>query len=90
MYKKIYIFILIIICLLFAYNVEAKRSRINNYIGTGSNPFSNKVNGYFKNNGTYVDTHQRSKRNKTEFDNWSTRGNYNLYTGKRGSRSPRW
>ena len=50
------------IFIFFVSTVEAKRSRINNYIGTGSNQFSNKVNGYFKNNGTYVNTHQRSKK----------------------------
>jgi len=46
------------------------------------------VRSYFKSNGTYVAPHYRSKPNSTRFDNWSTRGNYNPYTGKRGYMSP--
>jgi len=43
------------------------------------------VNGYFKSNGTYVQPHYRSSVNSTNHDNWSTRGNYNPYTGSSGS-----
>lgn len=43
------------------------------------------VNGYFKSNGTYVQPHIRSSANSTNLDNWSTRGNFNPYTGTAGS-----
>lgn len=88
--KFYYILILLFISLfLFFDDSYAKRGRINNFYGTGSNISSTGVNGYFKSNGTYVKSHRRSRKNSTEFDNWSTRGNYNLYTGKCGTRSPR-
>ena len=46
------------------------------------------VNGYYRKNGTYVQPHYRSRANYTKFDNYSTRGNYNPYTGQRGSQNP--
>lgn len=45
------------------------------------------VNGYYKSNGTYVQGHYRTKKNRTTLDNYSTKGNYNPYTGKRGTRN---
>lgn len=48
------------------------------------------VNGYFKSNGTYVEPHFRSAPNGNPYDNYSTKGNINPYTGKSGpsSRTP--
>ncbi|WP_367353775.1 hypothetical protein [Agrobacterium pusense] len=43
------------------------------------------VNGYFKNNGTYVAPHYRSSPNGTVTDNYSFKGNSNAYTGNSGS-----
>jgi len=45
------------------------------------------VNGHYKNNGTYVQPHYRSNANSTTYDNWSSRGNVNPYTGQRGYKS---
>lgn len=45
------------------------------------------VNGYYRSNGTYVQPHHRSDSNNTASDNWSTKGNYNPYTGKAGTKS---
>ena len=42
------------------------------------------VRGYYKSNGKYVKPHYRSSSNRTEKDNWSTKGNINPYTGKKG------
>lgn len=46
------------------------------------------VDGYYRNNGTYVEPHYRSNPNKTTDDNWSTKGNQNPYTGKMGTKEP--
>jgi len=44
------------------------------------------VKGYYKKNGTYVQPHYRSNPNYTKSDNWSTYGNINPYTGKKGTK----
>ena len=44
------------------------------------------VNGYYRNDGTYVAPHYRSAPNDTKYDNWTTKGNVNPYTGERGTR----
>lgn len=46
------------------------------------------VNGYTKKNGTYVQGHYRSTRDGNPFNNYSTRGNRNPYTGQTGSVNP--
>ena len=46
------------------------------------------VKGYYRSNGTYVAPYTRSSPNSTRLDNYSTRGNYNPYTGKAGTRNP--
>ena len=46
------------------------------------------VKGYTKKNGTYVQPHQRTNPNKTKLDNWSTKGNVNPHTGKKGTVDP--
>lgn len=56
--------------------------------GTGSNSSSHGVKGYTKKDGTYVAPHRQTSPNSTTRDNYGTRGNYNPYTGKTGTRSP--
>jgi len=46
------------------------------------------VNGYYRKDGTYVQGHYRSSQNNTKSDNYSTKGNYNPYTGKNGTVDP--
>lgn len=46
------------------------------------------VNGYYRKDGTYVQPHYRSSPNGSAYDNYSTKGNTNPYTGKRGAESP--
>jgi len=58
--------------------------------GTGSNPNSHSVDGYTRNNGTYVQPHQQTNPNNTQLDNYGTRGNTNPYTGQPGTRIPRY
>lgn len=48
-----------------------------------------KVKSYYKpSTGRYVAPHYKTSPNKTKFDNYSTKGNYNPYTGKKGYTSP--
>lgn len=46
------------------------------------------VDGYHKRDGTYVPGHFRSSPNQTNWDNYSTQGNRNPFTGESGSRAP--
>lgn len=50
--------------------------------------FAGKVKGYYKKNGTYVSPHYRSKPDGSKGNNYSTKGNVNPYTGKKGYVSP--
>ena len=48
-----------------------------------------RVKGYYKpSTGSYVYPSYRTSPNKYKFDNYSTKGNYNPYTGKKGYSSP--
>lgn len=42
------------------------------------------VNGYYRSDGTYVQGHYRSSPNQYKFDNYSSQGNSNPYTGEKG------
>jgi hypothetical protein len=43
------------------------------------------VNGYVRRDGTYVQPHMRSSPDGNPFNNYSTRGNVNPYTGVPGT-----
>ena len=43
------------------------------------------VKGYVKKDGTYVAPHVRSSPNNVQWDNYSTKGNTNPYTGQQGT-----
>jgi len=43
--------------------------------------------GYFRSSGTYVQPYYRSSPNSYRFDNYSSKGNYNPYTGKSGTKN---
>jgi hypothetical protein len=51
-----------------------------------------RVNGYYKpSTGTYISPSYRTSPNRSRFDNYSTKGNYNPYSGKKGTVNPyRW
>lgn len=68
--KKMYKKILVLLFLFFPIAVSAQKY----------------VNGYHRKDGTYVQGYYRSERNGTNRDNWSTKGNYNPYTGSRGTK----
>lgn len=44
------------------------------------------VRGYVRSNGTYVQPHFRSTPDGNFWNNWSTKGNINPYTGRPGTR----
>jgi hypothetical protein len=46
------------------------------------------VSGYTRSNGTYVTGHHQTNPNGTKYDNWSSKGNVNPYTGKEGTIDP--
>ena len=46
------------------------------------------VRGYYRSDGTYVQPHYRSRPDSNPYNNWSTRGNVNPYTGSAGTRNP--
>ena len=54
--------------------------------GTGSKSSSTQVHGYTKKDGTYVEPHQRTTPDKNFENNYTTKGNQNMATGKDGSR----
>ncbi len=55
----------------------------------GSAEAATRVRGYYKpSTSRYITPHYRTSPNSTRWDNWSTRGNYNPYTGKKGYSSP--
>lgn len=45
------------------------------------------VDGYFRRDGTYVAPHWRSEPDGNPYNNWSTKGNVNPYTGDMGTRN---
>jgi hypothetical protein len=45
-------------------------------------------NGYTKQNGNYVAPHYQTAPNNNPYDNYSTRGNVNPYTGQPGTVAP--
>jgi hypothetical protein len=44
------------------------------------------VKGYTKHDGTHVDAYDRTSKDNTKADNWSTKGNINPETGKPGTK----
>jgi hypothetical protein len=46
-----------------------------------------RVKGYTKSNGTYVAPTYRTSPNSYKYDNYSTKGNYNPYSGRVGTKN---
>lgn len=74
MKKTLLMLVLLIGVLSFSASAEARTTR---------------VRGYYKpSTGHYVAPHYKTTPNRSKFDNFSTKGNYNPYTGKKGSVNP--
>jgi hypothetical protein len=46
------------------------------------------VQGYFRKDGTYVEPYMRSAPDSNPYNNFSTKGNINPYTGQAGTKNP--
>lgn len=57
-------------------------------ISSTANAKDTYVHGYYRNNGTYVQPHHRSAPDNNVWNNYSTQGNVNPYTGKAGTVNP--
>lgn len=56
--------------------------------GTSIEARTVKVKSYYKpSTGTYINSYYRTSPNSYKFDNYSSKGNYNPYTGKVGTKS---
>jgi hypothetical protein len=75
--KKIFVTIFVLLMLLnfsFSNVVEARTIR---------------VKGYYKpSTGRYIMPYYRTSSNNSIWDNWSTKGNINPFTGKKGTINP--
>lgn len=47
-----------------------------------------RVRGYTRKDGTYVQPHVRTRANDRLYDNYSSQGNYSPTTGREGTRDP--
>ncbi len=47
-----------------------------------------RVRGHFRRDGSWVAPHFRSSPNRNRWDNWSTRDNFNPFTGREGRLDP--
>ena len=55
-------------------------------LAASSNVMADKyVKGHIRSDGTYVQPHYRSDANSNRYDNYSSQGNTNPYTGNQGS-----
>lgn len=52
----------------------------------GSASADHYVRGHFRSNGSYVPGHMRSSPDSSFYNNYSTYGNFNPYTGSAGTR----
>lgn len=49
---------------------------------------SHSVRGHVTKNGTYVAPHRSTNQDSSRSNNWSSKGNANPYTGKKGTQDP--
>ena len=58
----------------------------SSYTSSGKSGGSHGVRGYTRKDGTHVAPHRQTNPNATKRDNWSTKGNVNPHTGKKGTK----
>lgn len=73
--KKLFLILALLIGVLsFSASAEARVTRVRGYIKPST--------------GRYVAPHYKTTPNKTKLDNFSTKGNRNPFTGKKGTVNP--
>ena len=73
--KKIIVFVLSLVLVFGVFNfVDARTTKVRGYVKPST--------------GKYVAPHYKTTPNRTKIDNFSTKGNYNPYTGKKGTVNP--
>lgn len=73
--KKLFLVLALLIGVLFlSASAEARTTRVRGYLKSST--------------GRYVAPHYKTTPNRSRFDNFSTKGNYNPYTGKKGTVNP--
>ena len=82
--KMKFLKIMFVVLLLASSAVYAKDSRSKSYDLKSSSDRS--VRSYTKKNGTHVVRHKKTVKNHTRQDNYTTKGNVNPYTGKKGTK----
>ena len=60
---------------------------VSDNISCSTNFKTTTISGYSRSNGTYVQPHVRTMPNSVNWDNYSTKGNSNPYTGSKGFRA---
>lgn len=55
---------------------------------SSANAKTAKVKGYTKKNGAYVAPYFKTTPDKSKYNNYSSKGNSNPYTGKKGTKNP--
>jgi len=55
---------------------------------SSSSAFAEYVRGYVRQNGTYVQPHFQTAPDNSMYNNYSTQGNVNPYTGQAGTVNP--
>ncbi len=68
--KKIIFCLALLISVLAVHSVEAKTIKVKSY--------------YKPSTGKFIDSHYKTSPNKIKIDNYSSKGNYNPFTGKKG------
>jgi hypothetical protein len=65
-------------------------SHSNSLSGNANSMYGNDetVNGYTRGNGTYVQPYHRTAPDSNPYNNYSTQGNVNPYTGQTGHKNP--
>lgn len=68
-------------------SVSYSAPRVTYSIPSTVNYNTTTISGYTRSNGTYVQSHVRTMPNTTNWDNFSTKGNSNPFTGSTGYRA---
>lgn len=91
--KKFFLTAAIAICATWgvtAQNIYGTSSRYGSTSSLGIGVTNSSVRyqqGYTRKDGTYVQGHYKTSSNETNFDNFSTSGNVNVFTGSAGTRA---